>query len=74
MADEPDSLVLRMLRSMDQKIDRLAQDVCDLSVRLAHVEENLVGVHRRMDRFDLGLERIERRLELIDTPHGGVRE
>jgi hypothetical protein len=81
VADEPESLVLEYLRrfdvqlkGFDAKLDRLGDDVRDMSVRLAHVEENLAGVHRRLDRLDMRVDRIERRLELIDAPHGGVRE
>jgi hypothetical protein len=80
LADEPDNLVLEYLRrfdvqmkGFDAKLDRLSADVRDMSVRL-HVEENLAGVHRRLDRLDVRFDRIERRLELIDTPPDGVRE
>jgi len=31
-------------------------------------------VHRRLDRMDARIERIEKRLELVDGPYGGVRE
>jgi hypothetical protein len=32
------------------------------------VDESVVGLQRRMDRFDLRLERIESRLDLVDLP------
>ncbi|MDR6291818.1 MULTISPECIES: hypothetical protein [Inquilinus] len=67
MTDAPDSLVLRYLRQIDQKVDRLAEDVHDLKVRMTAVEENLAGVHRRIDRVEARLERIERRLDLVET-------
>ncbi len=68
MADEPDNLVLHMLRRMDVKLDRLIDDVYDLKVRMTHVEEGLAGIHRRMDRLEVRVDRIERRLELADEP------
>lgn len=74
MADEPENLVLQMLRKLDAKVDRLADDMTDIKMRMTHVEENLAGVHRRLDRVDMRLDRIEKRLELVDGPYGGVRE
>ncbi|WP_187274745.1 MULTISPECIES: hypothetical protein [unclassified Methylobacterium] len=38
-------------------------------VYLHRIEENLAGVHRRIDRLELRVERIERRLDLADTTH-----
>ncbi len=69
MADEPDSLVLNMLRRIDGKMDRVIDDVHDLKVRMSSVEEGLAGVNRRLDRMDLRVDRIERRLELHDATH-----
>ncbi len=69
MAAEPDSLVLIYLRRIDEKVDRLIEDVHDLKSRMTALEENLAGVQRRIDRLELGVELIERRLDLVDTPH-----
>jgi predicted nuclease with TOPRIM domain len=74
MTDAPDNLVLQLLRKLDGKVDRLADDMSDLKMGMTHVEENLAGVHRRLDRTDQRIDRIERRLELSDHPYGGVRE
>jgi archaellum component FlaC len=68
MSDEPESLVLRYLRRIDEKVDRLSDDVRDIKTRLTAVEENLVGVHRRLDRLELRVERIEKRLDLVEIP------
>jgi phage shock protein A len=69
MVDQPDNLVLVLLRRIDGKVDRLIDDVNDLKARMSAVEENLAGVHRRIDRLELRVERIERRLDLADAPH-----
>ncbi len=76
MADEPESHTLQLLRRIDQrmqtidaKIDRLTDDMHDMKVRMASVEEGIVGIHRRIDRLELRVERIERRLELTDAAH-----
>jgi tetrahydromethanopterin S-methyltransferase subunit G len=68
MSEEPDSLVLRYLRRIDEKVDRIAGDVADLKVRMTLVEEGLAGVNRRLDRLEARVERIERRLDLAETP------
>jgi len=65
--DEPDNLVLQLLRRIDQKTDRLIDDVADLKVRMTSMEEGLAGVNRRLDRVDARIDRIERRLELADA-------
>ena len=64
MSNEPDNLVLRQLRLMDGKLDRLLDDVHDLKVRVTAVEEGLSGVNRRLDRVEQRVDRIERRLDL----------
>ena len=51
MTIEPENLVLEMLRRLDGKVDRLAEDVADLKTRMTAVEEGLAGVNRRLDRF-----------------------
>jgi len=56
------------LRRMDEKLDRLTDDVRDLKVRMTAVEESVVGVQRRMDRVEMRIDRIEKRLDLADAP------
>jgi hypothetical protein len=79
MNDE--SLVLRMLRPMDGKLDGLLQDMADLKLRVTAVEIQLgavaaaeqshyASVVTRLDRHDVRLDRIERRLGLIEA-HAG---
>jgi archaellum component FlaC len=68
MSDEPDSLVLRYLRRIDEKLDRVIDDVGDLKRRVSNLEESVVGLTRRIDRLEIRLERVVRRLELIDLP------
>jgi predicted nucleic acid-binding Zn-ribbon protein len=74
MAEEPDSLVLRYLRRIDEKLDRLIEDVQDLKLRVTALEEqsarselSIAGVNRRIDRVEERLVRIEKRLDLVDT-------
>lgn len=69
MVDEPNSIVLPILRKIDQRTERMAEDIQDLKVRVTSVEEGLTGVNRRLDRLDHRVERIEKRLELSDASH-----
>lgn len=68
MADEPESIVLRYLRQIDTKVDRLSEDMRDVKHRLSTLEETVAGQSRRMDRVEDRLDRIERRLDLADAP------
>jgi hypothetical protein len=78
MADEPENLVLLLLRKIDGKLDRLVEDVADLKRRstsleltvadmgrqVASIHGDFAGQSMRIDRLEARLERIERRLEL----------
>jgi hypothetical protein len=69
MASEIENMTLVYLRRLDQKMDRLIDDVSDLKIRVTSVEEGLAGIHRRLDRFEARMDRVERRLDLADQPH-----
>jgi hypothetical protein len=69
MADELDNVVLALLRKIDQRTDRMVDDVRDLKLRVTSVDEGLAGVNRRLDRLDHRVERVEHRLDLVDQPH-----
>jgi predicted nuclease with TOPRIM domain len=62
--DEPANLVLEILRRIDDRTNRMADDLANIKVRLTSVEEGLVQLNRRVDRLEGRLERVERRLEL----------
>jgi archaellum component FlaC len=81
MTDQPDNLVLTLLRDMrasqqriEEKLDELVLRVSSVESNLAQVHVELAGIHvdlashaARMDRMDRRLDRIERRLGLIDA-------
>jgi len=70
MADQPDNIVLALLLGkIDQRTERMAEDLQDLKVRVTSVEEGLAGVNRRLDRVEHRVERIEQRLELSAASH-----
>ena len=69
MPDEnPENIVLRYLRQIDAKVDRLSEDMRDVKHRLSTLEETVAGQSRRMDRVEDRLDRIERRLDLAESP------
>jgi predicted nucleic acid-binding Zn-ribbon protein len=78
MPDELENHTLALLREMradmtarfnrlDEKLDRIADDVRDLKVRQTATEEAIAGVNRRLDRLEMRAERIEKRLDLVDA-------
>jgi hypothetical protein len=66
MTEEPGNIVV-MLRRVDAKLGRVAEDVRDLKIRQTATGEALAGVNRRLDRLDVRVERIEKRLDLVDA-------
>jgi hypothetical protein len=70
MAEEPDNIVLVMLRRMDEKFDRMAFDIHEIKVPMTSLEERMSSLDRRMDRIEDRVERIERRLDLVGSPQG----
>jgi archaellum component FlaC len=69
MIDEPDNIVLAILRKIDLRTERMAEDIHDLKTRVMSIEEGLAGVNRRLDRLEDRVDRIEKRLELSDVTH-----
>jgi hypothetical protein len=55
------------INRLSEKLDRLTDDVRDLKVRQTATEEALAGANRRLNRLDLRVERIEKRLDLVEA-------
>lgn len=71
---EPESILLRHLRQIDSKLDRVIDDIGGVKLRLSSLESHVAGLHgdnaithQRIDRVEARLDRIERRLELNDA-------
>ena len=52
MSGHPDSLILAMLRRMDGKLDRVAEDVGELKQRVTLLEGQYASISRRMERVE----------------------
>ena len=68
MANGPEDLILRYLHVIDEKFDRVAEDVREIKTRVGILEQAYASVSRRIDHIDARLERIERRTGLVETP------
>jgi septal ring factor EnvC (AmiA/AmiB activator) len=78
LADEPESHTLILLREiggemkerfdrLDANLDRVTDDMRDIKARMTNAEEARAGVNRRRDRLDSCLERVEKRLDLVQV-------
>lgn len=67
MTEEPESITLRYLRRIDEKLDNLAEDVREPKQRTGAVEESVASLSRRVDRLDERVARIGKRLDLVDA-------
>jgi hypothetical protein len=72
VSDAPDNLILVYLRRLDGKLDRLVDSVADLGRRVTSMETKVALLHgdfaaqsERIDRIEIRLERIERRLDIV---------
>ncbi len=72
---DPDNLILVYLRRMDTRIERLAEDMREVKLRMTSLEVSLANfasteashygiVSERLDRMEARLDRVEQRLEL----------
>lgn len=73
MVDEPHNLVLEHLRRIDRKVDGLLEEFRQFNLRVSSIENHTVSLHLSdvqqnggIDRIKDRLDRIERRLELVD--------
>ena len=74
MSEKIESLVLEHLRHIRTRVDRVADDMADVKVRLTSLETQVAGLHldmahmhSRIDRVDNRISRIETRLEIADA-------
>ena len=81
MADEPDNLVLQVLRDMRaenakhydltyellMRVGQMEQNVASVKSDIARLGEQIASVSVRIDSFVKRFDRIERRLGLVDA-------
>lgn len=67
MADEPENLVLVYLRRLDEKVDQLREDARETRLTLNAILQLLATHDNHMVRIEIRLDRIEKRLDLVDA-------
>lgn len=68
MSDEPDNVVLILLRRIDAKIDELRGDMAEVKERLGFREAGYASLSRRVDRVGGDVTQIKRRLDIAEAP------
>ncbi len=75
MTDTIENLIIEQLRHIRKAVDRNAEEMSDVKMRLSSLERSTAGLHvdlaqmnYRLDMFDRRLDRIEHRLELSENP------
>ena len=64
---DPDNIVLEHLRHIRGAIDDVRDDIREIIQGARHLETYRATMSSRLDRMDLRIERIERRLALADA-------
>jgi predicted nucleic acid-binding Zn-ribbon protein len=71
MADEPDNIVLEHLRAIRNTLADLQAEMRaefhDLKVRMTGVEQGLAVLNNRVDRIEVRLQKIDKRLDLTEA-------
>jgi hypothetical protein len=68
MSDTPDNLVLERLREIRALLGEVREDTADTRLRVGMLEAGSTSVSLRLDRLAGDVERIERRLDLVEMP------
>jgi archaellum component FlaC len=64
---EPDNIILEHLRHIRGAVDAVGDDIREMKQHIGSLENQYANVSNRLDRMDLRIERIERRLDLTDA-------
>ena len=66
-AEVTSELLLETLKAIQGTLTRLVDDIHEVKERLGILEMQYASLSNRMDRMDLRIERIERRLGLVEV-------
>lgn len=65
--DQPDNLVLRMLRALDIKIDRVIAEQSAIKGHLLAMSETMLAIRKDIHNLDERVSRLETRLDLREA-------
>jgi hypothetical protein len=68
MSDDPNSLILTLLRAIRGDISHIKGDIIEIKERLGFLEGSYASLSRRVDRLGGDVERIKVRLDIVDAP------
>jgi predicted nuclease with TOPRIM domain len=68
MAEDPDNLILNLLRAIRGDISQIKGDIIEIKERLGFLEGSYASLSRRVDRLGGDVERIKARLDIVDAP------
>lgn len=68
MSDDPNSLILTLLRAIRGDISHIKGDIIEINKRFGFLEGTYASLSRRVDRLGGDVERIKVRLDIVDTP------
>jgi hypothetical protein len=66
MAD-PENIVLVYLCRLSEQMDAIREDNREIKARIGILEQQGASLSSRLDRIEVRLDRMERRMELIDA-------
>ncbi|WP_029616887.1 hypothetical protein [Pseudorhizobium marinum] len=67
MAPSTENLVLEMLRAIRATQEKHSDDLLEIKERLGFLEQQYASISTRLDRLDLRVLRIEKRLDLVEV-------
>jgi hypothetical protein len=68
MSDHPDNIVLARLREIRDLLGEIRTDTSDIRLRVGMLEGGYASISLRLDRLAGDMERVKRRLDLVDVP------
>jgi len=69
MSEQPENIILIFLRRLDQKVDRLIDDVSDLKLHVSAVVAAVARVDSRLDRLEHRFDVLEQRQDSFEAFH-----
>lgn len=67
MSPSTENLVLEMLRAIRATQEKHSDDLLEIKERLGFLEQQYASISTRLDRLDLRVLRIEKRLDLVEV-------
>ena len=70
MTEETETLVMEILKKIQHELSLVRQDVSDLKLRNASIENHLASLHLDMVQMGARIDTLSRRIERVETRLG----